>query len=119
MSDLPTRNRQILLSNYRPMREFKMAAKGIKSCPETFCRTALWRTKGQARGQNSDGISIRQRLTEVEDGAITGPWERDLISGSIHTHSEERYGRAGAGSSSDLVEETKKAPPLSRQGFSK
>ena len=38
------------------------------------------------RGQIIDGLSIRQRPAEVEDRAIPGHWEGDLLSGSKNTH---------------------------------
>jgi IS30 family transposase len=41
---------------------------------------------GQPRGQIIDGISIRQRPAEIEDRAIPGHWEGDLITGSKNTH---------------------------------
>lgn len=48
------------------------------------------------RGQIIDGISIRERPPEIEDRAIPGHWEGDLIAGSKNTHIAtlvERYSR--------------------------
>jgi IS30 family transposase len=39
-----------------------------------------------ARGQIPEAISIRERPAEVEDRAIPGHWEGDLLRGSSNTH---------------------------------
>jgi IS30 family transposase len=80
-------------------------------------------TEGQPRGQIIDAISIRERPATIEDRAVPGHWEGDLISGSKNSHIAtlvERHSRfvmlvqvAGKDTNSvvsALVREVKKLP---------
>jgi IS30 family transposase len=44
------------------------------------------RVRGQSHGQIADAISVRERPAEIEDRAIPGHWEGDLLSGTRNSH---------------------------------
>ena len=52
----------------------------------TIRRSRLATGKGDGRGQIKDIISIRERPAAVEDRAVPGHWEGDLLSGSKNSY---------------------------------
>ncbi len=51
-----------------------------------FRQSKKYNTRGARRGQIIDGVSISERPPEIEDRALPGHWEGDLIAGSANTH---------------------------------
>ncbi len=52
----------------------------------TIRRSRHATSRKQSRGQIVDAISIRERPAEIEDRAIPGHWEGDLIGGIHNSH---------------------------------
>ena len=60
----------------------------------TIYRSRHASRKGHGKGQIADIVSIRKRPASVEDRAVPGHWEGDLIAGS--PDSEDRSASHGA-----------------------
>jgi IS30 family transposase len=62
----------------------------------TIRRSKRASSKGDGRGQITDIVSIRERPADIEDRAVPGHWEGDLLAGSKNSHIAtlvERYTR--------------------------
>ncbi|MDA1094649.1 MAG: IS30 family transposase [Acidobacteria bacterium] len=53
---------------------------------KTMRRSRHASTAGQTRGQIIDAVSIRERPASIEDRAIPGHWEGDLLAGKSNSH---------------------------------
>ena len=63
----------------------KELARHLRS-KRTLRRSRYASAKGDGRGQIVDLISISERPAEVEDRAVPGHWEGDLLAGSKNSH---------------------------------
>lgn len=53
---------------------------------KTMRRSRYATTAGQTRGQIVDAVSVRERPASIEDRAIPGHWEGDLLAGRSNSH---------------------------------
>ncbi len=65
---------------------FKKSLRKHLRSKNTMRRAKNARSQNNIRGQIIDPITIRDRPTEIEDRAVPGHWEGDLICGSKNSH---------------------------------
>ena len=70
----------------------------------TMRRPGAKKWQGDARGQIKDTVSIRERPASVEDRAVPGHWEGDLLSGPRNSYMATRT------VVSALIKQSKKLP---------
>lgn len=63
----------------------KALVRHLRRC-RTMRRSRLSSTRGQGRGEIVDAVSIRERPPTVEDRAVPGHWEGDLLAGAANSH---------------------------------
>jgi IS30 family transposase len=88
------RNKSMRVSHETIYRSLFIQARGVLKkelmqhlrSKQLIRRSVHARAGGQSRGHIVDAISISERPAEIEDRAIPGHWEGDLLSGTKNSH---------------------------------